>query len=204
MILITFAPAQAELAQDIRGDLAGAPGADQQLLIVLVTRESLADAFVQAEIEAARQRGDRILPLQLDEGAALPVDLPKSLPALDFRGGYQREQLLSTILSAADKDESRRRANRRALLAIGALSALMFAWAIAGIGSGTIAFPVDEYNEEATLQAEWIDGLVSETLEAAQPRSTADALNFAATFAAAPTRLHFYIRGTATALAQEG
>ena len=98
-----------------------------------------------------------------------------------------------------------RRANRRALAGIALLAALVFGLAIATMSSGLIAFPVAEYNEEATFQAEWIDGLIRATLEAAQPRTTEDARNFAATHDAAPTRLFYYIRETATALArQEG
>ena len=93
-----------------------------------------------------------------------------------------------------------RQANRRALLVIGAIAALMFGLAIMGILSGLVAFPVTEYNEEATFQSLWIDGLIGETLEYVQPRSTDDALNFAATLEAAPTRLYYYVRGTATAL----
>ena len=47
-----------------------------------------------------------------------------------------------------------------------------------------VGFPVAEYNEDATFQAQWVDGLIRETLEHVQPRSTEDALNFPATYAA--------------------
>ena len=75
-------------------------------------------------------------------------------------------------------------------------------WRSSPCPAALVAFPVAEYNEEATFQAQWIDGLIRETLEAVQPRSTEDALNFAATHEAAPTRLFYYIRETATALAR--
>ena len=202
MIRITFAPDEAELAEVISDDLASDFDAGKNLLIVLLSRAALDDAYVQAELERALQQNERILPVLLDD-AALPDKL-RQLPALDFRQGYDRERLLAQLRNSAANGANIRRANRRALMILGGLATLIFAWAVLAISGGTIAFPVAEYNEEATLQAEWISGLVDETLAAAQPRSTEDARNFAATFAAAPTRLHFYIRGTATALAGAG
>lgn len=201
MIHITFAPEQAQLAKRMRAELAGAGEADTALLIAIHSRQARGDQFVQAEIARALREGQAILPILVDD-AALPEALT-GRKSLDFRSGYDRAALLAH-LSRRGQGDSLRKANRRALMLIGGLAALMFGLSLVAISSGFVAFPVDEYNEEATLQAEWIDGLVSETLQYAQPRSTQDAANFAATFAAAPTRLHFYIRGTATALAKEG
>ena len=97
-----------------------------------------------------------------------------------------------------------RRANRRALIVIASIAALMFGIAVVAMVNGFVAFPVAEYNEEATFQSLWIDGLIRETLEQVQPRTTEDALNFPATHEAAPTRLYLYIRETATALPNAG
>ena len=173
----------------------------QPLLIVLVSAPSKADPIVQSELIAALEAGERILPILVD-GSPLPPAL-ENLPALDFSRGYSRKRLLSQVARVTSSRVELRRANRRALLVIGLLAALMFGVAIVTMVGGIIAFPVAEYNEEATFQAQWIDGLIRETLKAVQPRSTADAQNFAATHEAAPTRLFYYIRETATALAAE-
>ncbi len=200
MIHITYSPENAQLAEEIRADLgksgASVPG---PLLIVLVSRAANADPAVQAEIKNAQRAGRPILPL-LTERVALPPALEKALP-LDFSAGYQRSKLLRHLTPAAMTPGDLRRANRRALVFIALVAIVMFSLAIAAISAGLVAFPVVEYNEEATFQALWIDGLIRETLEHVQPRSTEDAQNFAATHEAAPTRLYYYIRGTATALA---
>ena len=204
MIRITYTEEQTALAERICDDLSVAIEAPLPLLIVLVSAASNADPVVQAELAQALSAGERILPI-LTDGASPPLALDDH-PALDFSRGYSRERLLEQVSRVKTKRAQLRRSNRRALLVIGLLAALMFGVAIVTMVSGIVAFPVAEYNEEATFQAQWIDGLIRETLEAVQPRSTEDALNFAATHEAAPTRLFYYIRETATALAaqQEG
>ncbi len=201
MIRITYTEEQTALAERIRDDLAVAIEAPQPLLIVLVSAASNADPVVQAELADALAAGERVVPI-LAERAKLPLPLVNS-PALDFSRGYSRARLLREVARATTSRAELRRANRRALLVFGALAALIFGVAIVAMVGGLVAFPVAEYNEEATFQAQWIDGLIRETLEAAQPRTTADAQNFAATHEAAPTRLFYYIRETATALAVE-
>lgn len=199
MIRITYARDQQPLAERIRDDLSAAEQLAQPWLIVLVSLQSRRESTVQAEIERAIAEHRPILPILVDE-AELPAALAQ-WPSLDFRQGYMRESLLSCLEQDRAEGHAIRRANRRALAAFGILAALIFALAIVAMANGAVAFPVAEYNEEATFQAGWIDGYIRETLEYAQPRTTADALNFAATFEAAPTRLYFYVRGTATALA---
>lgn len=198
MIRITYAREQKPLALQIRDDLSDTFRLSRPLLIVLVSRQSIADTHVQAEIETARANRLHIVPV-LTEKIAPPASLGSQRP-LDFSGGYDRERLLRHLEGAAMTPADIRRANRRALIVIGGIALLMFGIALIAIASGFIAFPVEEYNEEATYQAEWVNGLIRETLERAQPRSTADAFNFPATHEAAPTRLYLYIRETATAL----
>ncbi|MCY4073391.1 MAG: hypothetical protein OXG60_19035 [Chloroflexi bacterium] len=198
MIHITFTADQAQLARQIRDDLAGLFESSPPLLIVLVSAASNQDPIVAAEIARARQSDVQLLPI-LTENVALPEPLVYEKP-LNFAAGYRRASLLRRLSQSTMTRGEVRRANRRALLVIGAIAALMFGLAIIGILSGLVAFPVAEYNEEATFQSLWIDGLIRETLEYARPRSTDDALNFAATLEAAPTRLYYYVRGTATAL----
>ena len=153
-------------------------------------------------IDQALAANASILPI-LTDAAPLPKRLAFAKP-LDFRRGYQAGQLLRRVDQQTMSRTDIKRANRRALIVIGGIALLMFAIAIAGIIAGQVAFPVAEYNEEATFQAQWIDGLIRETLEAAQPRTTQDAVGYAETLEAAPTRLYYYIRGTATAMSKTG
>ncbi|MDE2855204.1 MAG: hypothetical protein OXN88_13615 [Chloroflexota bacterium] len=202
MIRITYSREQKPLAEAIRDDLAETYQLSRPLLIVLVSTASNADPHVTAEIERARSEGAHIVPI-LTENSALPAALAGRRP-LNFSAGYDRARLLKRLAQVTMTPEDIRRANRRALALIGGLAALVFLIAVIAISSGAVAFPVAEYNEEATFQAQWVDGLIRETLEFVQPRSTEDALNFPATQEAAPTRLYLYIRETATALAHEG
>ena len=202
MIRITYSQDQQPLAERIRDDLSGELQLPVPLLIVLVSRESNADPHVQAEIEKARSKGLPILPI-LCEDIALPPALADQR-ALDFSGSYDREGLLRRLARLTRTPQDVRRANRRALTIVGGIAALMFGVAVIALAAGLVAFPVDEYNEEATFQAQWIGGLIGQTLEYVQPRTTEDALHFPATHEAAPTRLYLYIRETATALPNAG
>lgn len=201
MIRIAYAPADQALANSIRADLSQQATQAQALLIVLATDAALAEPSVQSEIARAQQQGTPILPI-VTGAVELPPALAKLHP-LDFGAGYRGDLLRKRAAELTGRRRDIRKANRRALLVFAGLAAIMFSLAIAGMSAGLVAFPVAEYNEEATFQAQWIDGLIRETLESVQPRSTADAMNFAATYEAAPTRLHFYVRGTATAMARQ-
>lgn len=196
MIRITYSTEQRRLAEQIRDDLANK--AAPPVLLVLVSSQSNSDPAVQAEIRQARQKRIHIIPI-LAENAALP-ELLDGCKALDFAGGYSRERLWRRLSQTTVTPADVRQANRRALMVIGSIALLMFGLAIIGLMSGQVAFPVDEYNEEATFQAQWIHGMIGETLTFAQPRSTDDAIHFEATLQAAPTRLLLYIRETATAI----
>ena len=202
MIHITYSREEERLAERIRDDLAHSVPLSGAVLIVLVSRQSLADQHVQAEVEKARAKGIHIVPI-LTEEVELPARLNDRRP-LNFSGGYDSDRLLRRLAQSTMRPDELRRANRRALTVIGGIALLMFGIALIAIVSGSIAFPVAEYNEEATFQAMWIDGLIRETLENVQPRTTEDALNFPATHEAAPTRLYLYIRETATALPKAG
>lgn len=198
MIRITYSNAQQQLAEQIRDELTDAFGATRPILIVLISADSNADPVVQAEIEDARRTGARLLPI-LVEKVTLPPTLNDEKP-LSFAGGFKRESLLRRLSEVTMTDADTRRANRRALIVVGVIALIMFGLAIIGMLSGLVGFPVAEYNEEATFQAQWIDGFIRETLEYVQPKTTIDALNFGVTLEAAPTRLFYYVRGTATAM----
>ncbi len=198
MIRITYSAEQQRLAEQIRDDLAGAAPPAQPILLVLVSALSNSDPAVQAEIRQAQQKGIRIIPI-LAENTALP-QLLDGCKALNFTAGYHRRRLWRSLSQAAMTKADVRQSNRRALMVIAGIALLMFGLAIVTLMSGLIAFPVDEYNHEATFQAQWIHGMIGETLESVQPRSTQDALHFEATLDIAPTRLFLYIRETATAM----
>lgn len=198
MIRITYSPEQQRLAERIRDDLTNETA--PPVLLALVSAQSNSDPTVQAEIKQARRKRIHIIPI-LTENAALPELLDGCRP-LDFAAGYSRERLRRRLSQATMTPADVRQANRRALMMISGIALLMFGLAIIALMSGQVAFPVDEYNEEATFQAQWIQGLIVETLAAAQPRSADDAVHFEATLQAAPTRLLLYIRETATAIAR--
>jgi len=199
MISITYSADQKTLAEQIRDDLskAGFQPA-HSVLLVLVSSASNNDPSVQDEIKRALNRGLTVIPI-LTESVSVPESLDAIKP-LNFSGSYKRASLLTRLTQSTMTDADVKQANRRALTVIGSIAFVMFAVAIIGIMGGLVGFPVDEYNEEATYQAEWVNGLIVETLEYSQPRTTQDAENFPATLEAVPTRVFLFIRGTATAL----
>lgn len=200
MIHITYSADQKALAEQIRDDLdQNNFKAAHDVLLVLVSSASNNDPSVQAEIQRAVQRRIvSIVPI-LAENVALPESLDPYKP-LNFSGGYKSNVLMTRLSQTTMTQDEVKQANRKALLFIAGIAVVMFVAAIFGIMSGMVGFPVAEYNEEATFQAEWINGLIVETLEAARPRTTQDAIEFDSTLEAVPTRLYLYIRETATAL----
>jgi len=199
MISITYSADQKALAEKIRDDLGNAGFQPAHpVLIVLVSADSNNDPSVQDEIKKAVDKGFTIIPI-LTDSIAVPEQLDAYKP-LNFSGGYKRASLLTRLSQSTMTRTDVKTANRRALSVIGVIAFGMFALAIIGIMGGVVAFPVDEYNEEATFQAEWVNGLIVETLEYAQPRTTQDAENFPATLEAVPTRVYLFVRETATAL----
>ena len=198
MIHIAYSADQQELARRIRDDLTDEAAPARPVLLALVSAQSNSDPMVQEDIRQAIKKQAFVIPV-LTENVDLP-DLLEGRLALNFVGGYHRRRLRRHLSPAMMTRDDVRQANRRALALIGGLALLMFGLAIFSLMRGLVAFPVDEYNEEATFQAQWIQGLIGETLVFVQPRSTADAVHFETTLQAAPTRLLLYIRETATAL----
>lgn len=198
MIRIVYSSDQQELARRIRDDLTNEAAPARPVLLALVSAQSNSDPMAQEEIRQAVKKQTLIIPI-LAEDVALP-ELLEGRPSLNFVGGYHRRRLRRHLSTAMMTRDDVRQANRRALALIGGLALLMFGLAIFSLMRGLVAFPVDEYNEEATFQAQWIQGLIGETLVFVQPRSAADAVHFETTLQAAPTRLLLYIRETATAL----
>lgn len=199
MINITYSADQKTLAERIRNDITSAGfQPEKPILLVLVSAESNTDPLIQDEIKRAVQKEVNIIPI-LAENVTLPESLDVYKP-LNFSGRYKWQSLMTRLSQTTMTSDDKKQANRRALLVIGGIAFFMFMVGVITIMNGTVAFPVDEYNEEATFQAGWINGLIVETLEAVQPHTTQDAINFDVTLDAAPTRLYLYIRETATAM----
>ena len=76
--------------------------------------------MVQAEVDAALQQRDRIVPI-LVEDVRLPAALEKLRP-LDLSRGYSRKRLLAHLARETMTTDDLRRANRRALALIGAIA----------------------------------------------------------------------------------
>ncbi len=197
MIQITYAPSQQNLAERIQGDLT-----DQQLdikrpvLIVLVSADIDENQEIHETIRNAKRNGQQILLVTTDS-----TPIPNSISyikALDFSTGYDGDALRTRLAELHQDYPDKSIANRRALIVALIVVGGMFVLSILAIGGGLIAFPEEEYNQEATEQALAIQNQIIGTLEYLQPRSTADAQNFPATLEAIPTLAPF-LEMTATA-----
>ncbi|QPC84465.1 hypothetical protein G4Y79_08840 [Phototrophicus methaneseepsis] len=204
MLNITYAPSQAETAQQLKTDLAAArrlQSLHKDTLIVLVTTEALADKDLLAQVKKADRPNTVIIPLLLEPGLELPSALNNG-NALDLTGQNlsNREtvnRLVSHILHSAIGEKTRSR-NRLIFGIVGIAVLAVFWWAISGISAGTVGFPVDEYNTEEAANLQMISTFVFPTLDGLRPRTTEEALHFPETVEAASTRDRIFLAGTAT------
>lgn len=197
MLNILFSETNREIAEKIQRDLQSSPiKFTETYHIVVVTSASVADDEVLQAISKIKPQ-ERVVVCWLDD-----VPLPDSLQSatlIDMRDGY-RGRKLNGILRRLEVGEERVGRNNLMLAVIGALALVVFVVALLSIASGQVVFPVAEYATENAANQAMIDSLLLPTLEAFQPRSTQDALNFPATLQAAPTRVAPYLERTATAL----
>lgn len=199
---IVFHEADAALAQRIQRDAQAHPDlAAGRALVVLVSAAALADPHVRQRIEAARDRGEPVVPV-LAEAVPLPRLIEHIAPA-DFTQGYDFDALAERLRAPAAALQMKvltpaaRAANRRAAVIFAVLALIMFALGLYGVGVLGLQAPTEEYNEVETEIILTRDGYI----EAALPRSTEDALNFQATADAARPTLRPLLIATATALA---
>lgn len=212
LVALHFVDHDAALAQRLRADLIAAGHAvaetpsDQAhaILVVILSPRALEDLPFQQAVVEALERHQHILPV-----LAAPTPLPQlinHLQALDFSKAVQPERLLAQVerLSAPDAPRvmtvltpGRRAANRRVGLLLGIMMLGIFAVSIWGVASGIVRAPENEFASVETqvilTRAYYIDN--------ALPRSSEDALNFAATITANPTRSRVQLIATATAIA---
>ncbi len=198
---IVFNKADAALAQRLERDVQAQPALAADALVVIVSAAALADAAVQRRIEAARDQGETIVPL-LAEPAALPR-LIEHIAPVDFTAGYAFDALAQRLRAPAAPLQMKvltptaRAANRRAAVIFAVLALAMFGIGLYMVGVLGLQAPAEEYNAVETEIILTRNGYI----EAALPRSTEDALNFAATAAAAPPTLRPLLVATATAAA---
>ena len=201
MIQITYAPSQQTLAERIQADLTDLQvELERPILIVLVSEDIAGTDDVHKAIRNAKRNGQQLLPILTDDSALPP--LMSYLSALDFRAGYDQEALSMRIAELNQGLPDKSVANRRALIVAVIVTGGMFVLSLLVIGGGLIAFPEEEYDQEATELALEIQYRIIGTLEYLQPQSTSDAQNFPATLEAVPTLAPF-LEMTATTSAGE-
>ncbi len=201
MLNITYAPNDAETAEQMQADLAEANlNLVNHILLVLMTPDALADDGVQNAIRLARKEGHRIALVLLR-----PTDLPPSLqdlPTLNLSSGYNTRRLTRFVLRA-DLEAQVRRANTRVLFYLVAAVVLVFVASIWALTTGVVAPPDDEFATENAIIDNQIQTITFPTLDAFQPRTTQDALDFPATASALQEEnedIYPFLVGTATAL----
>ncbi|MEL6525683.1 MAG: hypothetical protein AAFQ07_08235, partial [Chloroflexota bacterium] len=114
MINITYALNDAQTAEQIQQDLSVANiRLTHDMLIVLITPDSVEDESVQNAIASAKAEGHIIVPLILRK-AVLPASISQ-VPALKQLSGYRKQPLLQFIQQAGLGEETRT-GNRRLLL----------------------------------------------------------------------------------------
>lgn len=201
MLNITFATQDTSTAEALRDLLAKSPALtlESPLLIVLASHASMADATVQATIADARTNGTHIAVLKLDN-VAVPAQLGELKP-LDISRGLHEKRIVAH-LNRAELGRVRIRRNGLLFAGLGVAILTMFGIALWGVGSGQVAFPIDEFATENAFNEQQIQLYALPTLEQWMPRSTDDALNFMATADAVPTRFYIYLLQTATAIPQ--
>lgn len=201
MLNIAYAPNDVQLAERLQHDLSSAGvQLENHMLIVLVTPDSVADQSILQAVQRADEEG-QVIVLFLVRQALLP-DSWKRYRRFALRDNY-RVPPMRVFLNRADVSPGKRRRNNRWLAAAAIIIVVMVGismWAIAG---DIVAFPVEEYMTENAERAEMIQDLVAPTLEAWQPRTTEDAINFPMTVEAANTRNAPLLIMTATALPRD-
>lgn len=202
MINITYSPHDAHSAEQMQNELTQANlQLDNPILIVLVTPDAMVDSSVQSAIEQAKRANHVIVPVILqptEPNAAL-----RELPSLDLSTNYRSDKLISFI-RRADVGKERIGKNRRLLFVIAGIVLIMFVISLFAIGSGIVAFPIDEYATENAIRDSQINTIVAPQLEELRPRTTDDALNFQSTLNAIDNDdLLPFVIGTATAIPEQ-
>jgi hypothetical protein len=214
MITLAYAPADAKLGGQLKGDLERVGYALSEkvgrgkdaLLIALISEQGNRDSNVQAKIEQALDQHIHIIPVMAST-APLPA-LINNLPPMDFtEGSYPFEALQAAIDALTSPDAprpltaltpSKRRSNRQTGLILMIPVLVMFVAGLYLVGVMGVQYPQSEYDIQETARVQQRNTLIGPTLEVVLPRTTADALAFDTTVQALPTRLREYAAATAT------
>lgn len=198
MLNIAYAPIDQALAERISSDIMRSKlRLENHVLILLAAPESLDDEAVMRTVKQAQKDGVRLAVIKIR-----PVTVPDGLgemPPLDMTQTYNLNRIVAFV-NRVDLGAARIRRSQRLLFFIGAGAIIMFAASIWGIISGNVRFPIEEYATEFAEELSQISTFVAPTLEFIMPRTTDDALNFAVTVPAIPTRVRVFAIETATAL----
>lgn len=212
MLSLVNSQHDAMLAAQIKADLTAAgytvsdavQHGSQHLTILLVSPTALADKLLIANMEAALDEHQQLLPVKTH-----PVDLPRiinNLEYVDFSVGYDFDMLKSEIEGLLSPNaprplttltQARRQANRKAAIPLMILIVIMFVVAVIGVVAGITIPPADEFAGVETqiylTRNYYIDG--------ALPISTEQAAEFEATIPHIPTLARVQLIATATAIA---
>lgn len=209
-LTVINAPENAKLAQRIRDDLAsdGVTIHDtvhpdpKSITVIVFSPEALANDAVQAQLYTALDHHQHIVPV-----LASAVDLPRlinHLQPLDFSAGYNAKALRETVATLSGPNApkpltvltpNQSRANRRFGLIFAVLALVVFGISVYLIAVEGLRAPEEElflYETQIVV-----------TIDAALPRSTADAAAFPATVTAVSTRDREGLAATATAIADD-
>ena len=201
MLNIAYAPGDAQLAERLQADLAQA-GLDihNPMLIVLVSSDAVHDTSVRQAVAQAQDQG-HVIVLFIVQNVALP-DAWKPYRRMKLSDDY-RINTLRVFINRADVSPTKRRTNNRLLLGALVGVVLFVGISMLAIASDVVAFPVEEYMTENAAREQMVQELVFPTLDAWQPRTTEDAINFPMTVEAANTRNAPLLIMTATALPRD-
>jgi hypothetical protein len=221
MLKLVFAPSDAAFAErvqhDVRSkrplDVIGAENialAKGDVLLVVISADGAVDKNVEAAYIAALDKGLHIIPI-LSAPAKLPRMIDHLMP-LDMTEGYvngliesELQQLESGVAPMPVKvlTPSMRKSNRTAGFIVAIAAVVMFFAGLYAVGVMGIQAPQDEYEDVQREAMGTRDALMAPELQRYAlmlPRSTEDALQYAATLQRVPTLYRPFMAQTATAV----
>lgn len=218
-VCVAYSANDAVLGQKLTADLKAAGynivtqvANESDALLVLVRPSAIkTDSTLNQMMLTALDNGQHVLPITVDD-----QPLPRiigNLQPLNFAGNsYPLKELKERVAYLLSPQAPApltvltpkvRARNRRIGLLIGIPTLIIFVAGVVLVGTGLIRPPSEEYILVETQRVETRNAIINPTLEAVLPRSTDDALNFAPTVQAMPTRLRPFLEATATARSEE-
>jgi len=218
-VCVAYTAADTALGQKLSADLKAAgynvvaqvDSAPDALLVLVRPSAIKTDPTLNQMMLTALDNGQHVLPITVDDHP-----LPRiigNLQTLNFSGNdYPLKELKDRVAYLLSPEApvpltaltpKVRARNRRVGLLIGIPTLIIFLSGLVLVGTGLIRPPSEEYIAVETQRVETRNAIINPTLDAVLPRSTDDALNFAPTVDAMPTRLRPFLAATATARSEE-